>query len=115
MSWPEKTAPTTDASEKRTLGEGVFRLCEGCGITVESEDLAQAFEVCPSCGHHHKLSPEGWKRLLLDDGELEPWDAELMPADPLEFSDGVRYSERLSASHKKTGRSEAIDIGRARL
>jgi acetyl-CoA carboxylase carboxyl transferase subunit beta len=115
MGWPEKTAPTTDASEKRTLGEGVFRLCEGCGITLETEDLALAFEVCPSCGHHHKLTADGWKRLLLDGGELDVWDGGLMPSDPLEFSDGVRYAERLAASRKKTGYTEAVDIGRARI
>jgi acetyl-CoA carboxylase carboxyl transferase subunit beta len=115
MGWPEKTGPTTDATEKRSLGEGVFRLCEGCGITIESEDLALAFEVCPSCGHHHKLGADGWRRLLLDGGELEIWDGELAPTDPLEFSDGVRYAERLAASRKKTGCTEAVEIGRARL
>jgi acetyl-CoA carboxylase carboxyl transferase subunit beta len=115
MAWPEKTAPTTDASEKVTLGKGVFRLCAACGATVKSEELAACFEVCPQCEHHHKLAAHRWRDLMLDDGTLQAWDEALMPADPLEFSDGKRYVERVAASQKKSGVSEAIEIGRARM
>ena len=34
MVWPEKNVPTTDFSEKRSLGVGVFRRCDGCGETL---------------------------------------------------------------------------------
>jgi acetyl-CoA carboxylase carboxyl transferase subunit beta len=115
MGLPEKTAPTTDASEKRTLGKGVFRLCEGCGATLKSEDLERSFEVCDGCGHHHKLGADGWRRLILDDGALDEWAGDLAPVDPLEFSDGVRYADRLAASQKKTGQREAIQVGLGRI
>ncbi len=113
MAWPEKTSP--DASEKRTLGEGVFRKCEGCGATLPSDELVRNFEVCPRCEHHHKLGLPGWQALFCDDGALEAWHAELMPGDPLEFSDGKRYLDRVQATQKKSGAREAIEIGRARL
>jgi acetyl-CoA carboxylase carboxyl transferase subunit beta len=115
MNWPEKTGPTTDASEKRTLGEGVFRKCGGCGETVTAELLAANYEVCPHCGHHHRLSNEGWRKLLCDDGELERWGEDLSPVDPLKFTDGKTYVDRLAASQKKTGRRDAVEVGRARL
>lgn len=115
MSWPEKTAPTTDASEKRTLGQGLFRKCDGCGETVTAENLALHFEVCPLCGHHHRLSADGWRNLVCDDGALEPWATALTPKDPLQFSDGKSYTDRLAASQKKTGQRDAIEIGRATL
>jgi acetyl-CoA carboxylase carboxyl transferase subunit beta len=112
LAWPEKNLPTTDASEKRTLGAGVFRRCDGCGQTLAAGELAAAFEVCPLCGQHHKLDADGWKRLLLDGGHLEAWDAHLEPADPLRFSDGKSYKDRIAASQKKTQAREAIEIGR---
>ena len=115
MSWPEKTPPTIDASEKRSLGAGVFRLCDGCGQTLTAGEFAAAFEVCPLCGHHHKLDAEGWRRLLLDDGEFEAWDAHLEPGDPLRFSDGRSYRERVAASQKKTNAREALEVGRAKI
>jgi acetyl-CoA carboxylase carboxyl transferase subunit beta len=114
MAWPEKNLPTTDASEKRSLGAGVFRRCDGCGQTLTAGELAATFEVCSLCGHHHKLEALGWQRLFLDE-ELEPWDAHLVPGDPLRFSDGRSYKERISASQKKTKSPEAMDIGRGRM
>ncbi len=115
MAWPEKTSPTTDASEKRTLGAGVFRRCDGCGQTLTAGELAAAFEVCPLCGQHHKLDHDGWRRLLLDEGSLEVWDAHLEPDDPLRFSDGKSYKDRVAASQKKTKAREAMEIGRAKM
>ncbi|WP_437670894.1 acetyl-CoA carboxylase, carboxyltransferase subunit beta [Sorangium sp. So ce131] len=115
MTWPEKTLPTTDASEKRSLGAGVFRRCDECAHTIDAAELARTFEVCPQCGHHHKLDADGWRRLLLDDGELAQWDDHLVPNDPLGFSDGKSYRDRVAALHKKMRAREAIEIGKARL
>ncbi len=115
MTWPEKNIPTTDGSEKRSLGVGVFRLCEGCGATLTTSELSASFEVCSRCGHHHKLDAEGWKRLLIDDATFEPWDEGLAPEDPLEFNDGRAYRERIASSQTKTGARESMEIGRARL
>ena len=115
MAWPEKNHPTHDASEKRTLGAGVFRRCDGCGATLTAGELAASFEVCGQCGHHHRLENEGWRRLLLDDGELEQWDDHLSPADPLQFSDGRPYRERVVVAQKKSRSHEAIETGRGHL
>ncbi len=115
MSWPEKTSPSLDASEKRTLGEGVFKKCDGCGATVTAADFALSFEVCPVCDHHHPLKIDGWRRLLLDDGALEVWDAELSPGDPLGFSDGKSYPERIKLAEKRAGSRESVEIGRGAM
>jgi acetyl-CoA carboxylase carboxyl transferase subunit beta len=56
-----------------------------------------------------------WRNLLLDDGALEAWDEHIAPTDPLEFFDGKGYRERLSAAKLKTNRTEAIEVGRAKL
>jgi len=113
--WPEKTPPTTDGHEKRTLGAGVFRLCDGCGQTLASTELAAMFEVCPHCAYHHRLDTTGWRRLLLDGGHFDEWDAHLSPADPLQFSDGKPYIERIAASQKRARAREAMVIGRGHM
>ncbi|MEM9874431.1 MAG: acetyl-CoA carboxylase, carboxyltransferase subunit beta [Myxococcota bacterium] len=115
MAWPEKTGPSTDASEKKTLGEGVFQLCGGCGTTLTAAQLDERFQVCPSCGHHHRLSADRWRELICDEGALEPWASDLSPTDPLAFSDGKAYVDRLAAAQRKTGTRDAIEIGRAQL
>ncbi|NUP09395.1 MAG: acetyl-CoA carboxylase, carboxyltransferase subunit beta [Polyangiaceae bacterium] len=115
MSWPEKTAPSLDASEKRTIGAGIFRKCDGCAATITAADLAANFEVCPACGHHHILAVDGWRKLLLDDGLVETWDDALVPTDPLGFTDGKSYPDRVVAAQKRASSKESVEIGRGHL
>jgi acetyl-CoA carboxylase carboxyl transferase subunit beta len=114
-TWPDKKVPDLDASEKKTLGKGVFRKCDGCGETLTAEALHQSFEVCPACGQHHKLGAGRWRELLLDDGRLDEWDAHLEPSDPLSFSDGKTYKERVASAQKSSKAKEAVEIGRAAI
>jgi acetyl-CoA carboxylase carboxyl transferase subunit beta len=114
MPWPDKKSPDSDAESKKTLGKGVFRKCDGCGETLSAESLTRNYEVCPSCGAHHKLGAAGWRSLLADNG-VEEWDAHLAPADPLEFVDGKRYPERVAAAQRSSQAKEAVEIGRASI
>jgi acetyl-CoA carboxylase carboxyl transferase subunit beta len=115
MAWPEKKPPEGDAAEKKTIGKGVFRKCDGCGETMPSDVLAGNFEVCPLCGRHHKLGAPGWRQLLLDEGALEEWDSHLRPSDPLEFVDGKTYPERVVAAQRGARANEAVEIGQGRI
>ena len=115
MQWPDKKPPESDAAEKKTLGKGVFRKCDGCGETLSADALTKNHEVCPSCGAHHKLGAAGWRHLIADNGAIDEWDAHLEPADPLEFVDGKGYPERVAAAQKSSQAREAVEIGRASI
>ncbi|MEO8876981.1 MAG: acetyl-CoA carboxylase carboxyl transferase subunit beta, partial [Polyangiaceae bacterium] len=115
MEWPTKKPSELDASEKKSFGKGVFRKCDGCSHTLPVEAMHASFEVCPECGKHHKLSSARWRDLLLDDGKLEEWDAHLSPTDPLNFSDGKSYRDRIASAQKSSQAKEAIEIGRASI
>jgi len=114
-AWPltlvsKKTPPQPQG--KKTLGKGVFRKCDGCNETHPAEAFIERFEVCPTCGYHHRLGVEGWRNLLLDDGALEEWDDHLRPTDPLGFSDGKKYQDRVASAQKATRATEAVQTGR---
>ena len=116
MALPERTPAQLTSTEKRSVGQGLFRKCHRrCGVVNTVEDLASRFYVCPSCGYHHPMASSDWRKLLLDDAVLERWDEHILPADPLEFEDGKRYVDRISRAQATTGATEAIEIGRARL
>jgi acetyl-CoA carboxylase carboxyl transferase subunit beta len=114
MTWDKKPAGL-DASEKTSFGKGVFRKCEKCNETMSAMAFEANFEVCPQCGKHHKLAGAHWRRLLLDDGHLDEWDANLVPTDPLAFTDGKPYPDRVAAYQKSSRSKEAIETGRAKL
>jgi acetyl-CoA carboxylase carboxyl transferase subunit beta len=115
MPLPERKPVEGDAESKRTLGKGVFRKCNGCGETMPTEEFHDNHEVCPRCGHHHKLGAEGWRELLIDEGSFEEWDAHLEPSDPLEFVDGKGYPDRVAAAQRSSHAKEAVEIGLARM
>jgi acetyl-CoA carboxylase carboxyl transferase subunit beta len=110
MAW-FKTRAGVDASQKRTIGRGVFRKCEACNVTLRAEDFTENHEVCPECGHHYRLSGEAWVDLLLDPGSFVDHDTGLIAGDPLGFTDEKRYRDRVEATRKKTGLDDAMMVG----
>ena len=110
-----KTKAGVDASEKKTLGEGLFRKCDACGDAVKKEDFERNLEVCPACGFHFHLTAEQWIEVLADDGTWTALDTELRAGDPLQFIDSKAYPDRLVASRESTGVNDAILAGTARI
>jgi acetyl-CoA carboxylase carboxyl transferase subunit beta len=110
-----KTKAGVDASEKKTLGEGLFRKCDACGDAVKKEDFERNLEVCPACGAHFHLAAEDWIGLLADEGTWTALDTQLVAADPLAFVDSKTYPDRVQAARDATGVSDAILAGTARI
>jgi acetyl-CoA carboxylase carboxyl transferase subunit beta len=108
-----KTKAGVDASEKKTLGEGLFRKCDACGDAVKKEDFERNLEVCPACGFHFHLTAEQWVDLLADDGSWTALDTELSAGDPLGFVDSKAYPDRVEAARESTGVNDAILAGTA--
>lgn len=67
--------------------------------------------VCPQCDYHFYVSALDRIKQVLDEGTFEERDANLMPADPLEFADSKAYRDRLVAEQKRTGLSDAALTG----
>jgi acetyl-CoA carboxylase carboxyl transferase subunit beta len=115
MGWFSKNRPGQDASEKRTLGAGLFRRCGECGVTLVAEEFSSNFEVCPQCSHHFPLSGEAWMDLLTDPGSFEEMDAGLGAKDFLGFTDSKKYADRIKAAQRTSGLRDAFLAGRGRI
>jgi acetyl-CoA carboxylase carboxyl transferase subunit beta len=115
MGWFEKSRPDQDASEKRTLGAGIFRRCSECGVNLVAEEFSSNLEVCPQCHHHYALSGEAWMELLTDPGSFEEQDVGLGPKDFLGFTDAKRYGDRIKSAQKSSGLRDAFLSGEGRL
>jgi acetyl-CoA carboxylase carboxyl transferase subunit beta len=115
MGWFSKNRPDQDASEKRTLGAGVFRRCRECGVNLIAEDFTSNLEVCPQCNHHYPLSGETWMELLTDPSSFEERDEGLGPKDFLGFTDAKRYGDRIKGAQKTSGLRDAFLSGQGKL
>ena len=67
---------------------------------------------CPDCDHHFRIGADERVRQLVDDGSFEPLFDNLRCVDPLNFTDLKKYTDRLAAELKKTGRNEGLLSGR---
>jgi acetyl-CoA carboxylase carboxyl transferase subunit beta len=111
MAWFRKPKQPLKSADKRDIPSDVFEKCKGCGETLYRERLSQNHQVCPECGYHFRISPEGYLNLLLDPTSFEEREAEMGSTDPLAFVDLKPYPERLAGAEGKLGRREAVIIG----
>jgi len=73
-------------------------------------DLEASLWVTPS-GRHMRIGAEARLRYTFDDGRFETLDTPEVPEDPLKFSDGKSYKDRLSIARKAAGRRDTMMIG----
>lgn len=97
---------------KRGIPKGLWVRCDGCKAIIFRKEAERRLNVCPECDHHFYASARTRIDQLLDEGSFEEWDVELMPTDPLGFSDRKSYADRLLLEQKKTGLSDAGVSGR---
>lgn len=80
------------------------------GEMIYRSDLEAALWVTPS-GRHMRIDAPTRLRYTFDDGAYEPVETPDVPEDPLKFSDGKPYRERLAQARKAAGRKDTMAIG----
>jgi acetyl-CoA carboxylase carboxyl transferase subunit beta len=89
--------------------------CPSCEEMLFNKQLDKALRVCPTCGHHFRLSADARLAHLLDPGSWEERDAGLQSVDPLGFVDQKPYPERVAAARASTGLRDAAVWGTGRI
>ena len=89
--------------------------CPSCETMVFNKQLDKALRVCPTCGHHFRLSASARLDLLLDAGTWAERDAGLQSVDRLGFIDQKTYPDRLAAAQAATGMRDAAVWGTASM
>jgi acetyl-CoA carboxylase carboxyl transferase subunit beta len=100
------------AMNVRLSDEEISRLwtqCYSCGENLPSKELENNLMVCMKCGYHFRIGAH--TRIAQLCSAFEELDAEMMPADPLEFTDTEPYLKRQQDACKKTGLNDAIVTG----
>ena len=89
--------------------------CPSCESMLFNKQLDKAMRVCPTCGHHFRLSAGARLELLLDPGTWAERDAGLQSVDVLGFVDQKPYPDRLAAAQASTGMRDAAVWGTGNL
>ena len=89
--------------------------CPSCEEMLFNKQLDKVQRVCPSCGHHFRVSAAARLALLLDHGSFAERDAGLQSVDPLGFVDQKAYPDRLAAAQLSTGMRDAAVWGTGSL
>src|SRR5438045_459638 len=85
--------------------------CPSCGEMLFNKQLDKVLRVCPSCGHHFRLSAEARIAMLVDHGSFSERDAGLESEDPLGFIDQKAYPDRVAAAQLATVMRDAAVWG----
>lgn len=96
---------------RRAAPTDAWTKCPVCDAQVFNKQLEREQRVCPSCGHHFRMSVGERIDLLLDPGSFEERDAGIESVDRLGFVDDRPYPDRLEASRIKTGLRDAVVWG----
>lgn len=100
----------TDPSERRTVPEGLWIKCPSCETVLYKNDLEQNVNVCPKCGHHHRIGARARLNAFLDGEGRYEIGQEVVPVDALKFKDSKKYPERLKAAMESTGETDALIV-----
>ena len=114
MSWLEKLLPPkiqpTDPAERRSVPEGLWVKCPSCETVLYKNDLEANVNVCPKCGHHHRIGSRARLDAFLDAEGRYEIGQEVLPVDALKFKDSRKYPERLKQGMEATGETDALIV-----
>jgi len=102
-------------SQKKDLPDGMWEKCPSCGEIIHKKQLETNLWTCIKCGHHFRIGSTEYIQILLDKGTFREMDKKMRSADPLEFEDTKKYSDRIAETIKKLGLNDAVKTGTGKL
>ena len=114
MSWLKKILPPkikrVIGPSKKNVPEGLWSKCPKCDSVLYRTDLEANAEVCPKCEYHNRISARERLDFLLDENGRKEIGADVQPVDPLKFKDTKKYADRIKASQKEVGETDALIV-----
>ncbi len=97
----------TKTEDKKETPDGLWYKTPN-GNIVHMRELRNNAYVCPDDDYHVRIGSGEYFEIIFNDNKFEELDAKLSSGDPLKFKDTKKYSERISATRKKTELTDAV-------
>lgn len=101
--------------KRKDIPEGLWEKCKKCDATIFTKQKESNLYICPHCGYHNPMPAPQRIELLTDAGTFVEIDADIESVDTLKFEGVSSYTSKLEANKKKTGLTDAIVCGHAKL
>jgi acetyl-CoA carboxylase carboxyl transferase subunit beta len=112
MGWFTRSRRKKKQAEK----EDIWERCPGCSAHIFKDEWHKSLRVCPQCNYHDRLTCDERIALLTDERSFSEMFRDVVASDPLKFVDAKgSYAAKTQATREKTGLSEAVKTGRARV
>ncbi len=111
MAWFKRKDKNIQTEQRKEMPEGVWIKVPSTGETVHRRELEENLWVDPMSDYHFRIGSDEYFSFLFDKGEFEEIGQEIQPADPLDFEDRKKYTDRLEDYQEKTGHSDAVRVG----
>lgn len=107
----DKPKEVSSRTRKKSIPEGLWTRCKGCGEMITNRELEDKLKVCPKCQFH--FTPTARERIqwLVDEGSFEEIDTKLHSVDALNFKGVASYTDKLKSYTKETGLQDAVITG----
>ncbi len=102
-------------SQKKDLPDGLWEKCPSCGEIIHKKQLESNLWTCLKCGYHFRIGSNEYIEIILDKGSFKEMDKKMRSADPLEFTDTKKYSDRIQSTIKKLGLNDAVRTGTGKI
>ena len=114
MDWFKriKEGITTQTHQKKETPDGLWNKCPKCKKIVSSEEFKLSLSVCQHCNYHARIGSIEYFDILFDKNSITELNKNLLSADPLNFKDTKKYSDRLKGSVVGEKIARAIDFAR---
>jgi acetyl-CoA carboxylase carboxyl transferase subunit beta len=108
----ENISPDT---QKKELPDGLWEKCPHCGEIIHKKQLEVNLWVCAKCEYHFRIGSKEYINIILDKGSFKEMDRKMRSADPLQFVDTKKYSDRIPETIRNTGLYDAIKTGTGKI
>lgn len=116
MNWlRDFVRPKVKKITPKEYSDNLWEKCPACGQMLFSKDLKKSMYVCTNCDHHLRLYIDKRLNMLFDEGKYTEVSLPKVKDDPLKFKDTKKYTDRLKAYRKETGREDAIIVAQGEI
>lgn len=103
-----KYATIPSEKTKREIPEGLMNKCPKCNAILFHKELDKNLKVCSTCDYHFQLNAMERIGMILDEGRIFEYDADMISEDPLGFPE---YAQKRDKAMETTQMKDAVITG----